>query len=130
MHTKKHANNMNFHENMSETKCSRSHNFSCFTKLENCLLQKECKHGPERTISGSKFSNIAAILTVNILKNRNIASIFFKNRNKAPGFFTVEKINILVSMTRVIHYICNIKIKDFLRGQYVIYGPVRIILTS
>ena len=35
----------------------------------------ECKRGPERTISGSKFSNIAAILTVNMLKNRNIASI-------------------------------------------------------
>jgi precorrin-3B methylase len=33
-------------------------------------------------------------------------------------------------MTRVIHYICNIKIKDFLLRQYVIYGPVRIILTS
>ena len=33
-------------------------------------------------------------------------------------------------MTRVIHYICNIKIKDFLFCQYVIYGPVRIILTS
>jgi hypothetical protein len=33
-------------------------------------------------------------------------------------------------MTRVIHYICNIKIKDFLLCQYVIYGPVRIILTS
>ena len=62
-------------------------------KLENCLLQKECKRGPERTTSGSKFSNIAAILTVNILKNRNIASIFFKNRNKASGFFTVEKIH-------------------------------------
>ena len=30
-------------------------------KLENCLLQVECKHGPERTISGSKFSNIASI---------------------------------------------------------------------
>ena len=28
---------------------------------------------------------------VNILKNRNIASIFFKNRNKTSGFFTVEK---------------------------------------
>ena len=26
-------------------------------------------------------------------------------------------------MTRVIHYICNIKIKDFLLCQYVIYGP-------
>jgi hypothetical protein len=37
----------------------------------------ECKHDPERTISGSKFSNIAAIFTVNILKNRNIALIFF-----------------------------------------------------
>ena len=33
-------------------------------------------------------------------------------------------------MTRVIHYIFNIKIKDFLLCQYVIYGPVRIILTS
>jgi hypothetical protein len=43
------------------------------------------------TLSGSKFSNIVAILTVNILKNRNIASIFFKNRNKTSGFFTVGK---------------------------------------
>ena len=36
-------------------------------------------------------------------------------------------------MTRVIHYICNIKIKDFLLCQYVIYGPsssVNIILTG
>jgi hypothetical protein len=33
-------------------------------------------------------------------------------------------------MTRVKHYICNIKIKDFLLCQYVIYGPVRIILTE
>ena len=33
-------------------------------------------------------------------------------------------------MTRVIHYICNIKIKDFLLCQYAIYGPVRIILTE
>jgi hypothetical protein len=47
-------------------------------KLENCLLQVECKRGPERTISGSKFSNIAAILTVNIRKNRNIASLYVK----------------------------------------------------
>jgi hypothetical protein len=31
-------------------------------------------------------------------------------------------------MTRVIHYICNIKIKDFLLCQYVIYGPVRIMV--
>ena len=30
-------------------------------KLENCLLQVECKRGPERIISGSKFSNIASI---------------------------------------------------------------------
>ena len=30
-------------------------------KLENCLLQVECKRGPERTISDSKFSNIASI---------------------------------------------------------------------
>ena len=30
-------------------------------KLENCLLQVECKRGPERTISGSKFSNITSI---------------------------------------------------------------------
>ena len=51
----------------------------------------ECKRGPERILFGSKFSNIAAILTVNIFKNRNIASIFFKNRNKMSGFFTVEK---------------------------------------
>ena len=62
-------------------------------KLENCSLQKECKHGPERTKYGSKFSNIAAILTVNILKNRKIASIFFLNSNKASGFLTVEKIH-------------------------------------
>jgi hypothetical protein len=33
-------------------------------------------------------------------------------------------------MTRVKHYIGNIKIKDFLLCQYVIYGPVRIILTE
>ena len=32
-------------------------------------------------------------------------------------------VNNLFSMTRVIHYICNIKIKDFLLCQYVIYGP-------
>ena len=51
----------------------------------------ERKRGPERTIYGSKFSNITAILTVNILKNRNIASIFIKNRNKTSGFFTVDK---------------------------------------
>ena len=70
-------------------------------KLENCLLQKECKRDPERTISGSKFSNIAAILTVNILKNRNIASIFFKNRNKASGFFTVKKKYIKYSVYHV-----------------------------
>ena len=63
-------------------------------KLENCLLQVECKkRGPERKISRSKFSNIADILTVNILKNRNIASILFENRNKTSDFFTVEKIH-------------------------------------
>ena len=33
-------------------------------------------------------------------------------------------------MTRVIHYVCNIKIKDFLLCQYAMYGPVRIILTE
>jgi hypothetical protein len=49
-------------------------------KLENCLLQVECKHDPERNISESKFSNIAAILTVNILKNRKIA----QSRKLAP----------------------------------------------
>jgi hypothetical protein len=34
----------------------------------------ECKRGPERTTSGSTFSNIASIY----LKNRNIASILKK----------------------------------------------------
>ena len=31
------------------------------TKLENCLLQVECKRGPQRTISESKFNNIASM---------------------------------------------------------------------
>ena len=56
-------------------------------KLEFFLLQVECKHGPERKISGSRFSNIAPILTVNILKNRNIESILFKYRNKCKTYF-------------------------------------------
>jgi hypothetical protein len=30
-------------------------------KLENSLLQVECKRDPERTKFGSKFSNIASI---------------------------------------------------------------------
>ena len=32
---------------------------------------------------------------VNILKNRNIASIFFENRNKTSGFSSVEKIHLI-----------------------------------
>jgi hypothetical protein len=75
----------------------------------------ECKRGPELTISGSKFSNIVAILTVNILKNRNIASIFFKNRNKTSGFFSVEKyikysIYHVTDLANENHTICNIYI--------------------
>ena len=58
---------------------------------------------------------------------KHIDSMLLKiETNKTSGFFTVKKIfdvNILFSMTRVIHYICNIKIMDFLLCQYVIYGP-------
>jgi hypothetical protein len=92
--------------------------FKSTIKLENCLLQKECKRGPERTISGSKFSNIAAILTVNILENRNIESIVFQNRNKASGFFTgpqtSSSVNIILTGPKS-------EVNIILTGPYITY---------
>jgi hypothetical protein len=53
-------------------------------KLEKCLVQVEYKCGPERTIVGSKFRNIASMLYRYIMLGRGICEKYQSRDEQFP----------------------------------------------